>query len=289
MKKKVACLLAIMGLIVSCERQKYESVDVAEFEERIKGPDVILLDVRSPEEYAEEHISDAINIDQNQADFVHIAQLKLSTLMTIAVYCRSGRRSENAAARLADVGYNVVNLKGGIMAWKAASRAVTTEETDNENKVEEVEEIEVLHEANAIAPKQEDRKPSKEEKTHAESHRVASSMKLKVIKPVKTESLLESMKFDKGFCVVADNSFYYVKVISSSNCYFIAPVARKPSENDELMVTKDGPSYIIKHTIPDAETAKEQTIGSLSFEGDDIVTFAKDFSGRVISSTFKTT
>lgn len=75
MKKIIACLLAIMGLIVSCERQKYESVDVAEFEERIKGPDVILLDVRSPEEYAEEHISGAINIDQNQADFVHIAQL----------------------------------------------------------------------------------------------------------------------------------------------------------------------------------------------------------------------
>ena len=59
--------------------------------------------------------------------------------MTIAVYCRSGRRSESAAARLADVGYNVVNLKGGIMAWKAASRAVTTEETDNPNREEVLE------------------------------------------------------------------------------------------------------------------------------------------------------
>ena len=121
MKKIVTCLFAIMGL-TSCGRQNYESVDVAEFAQLIASPDVMLLDVRSPEEYAEGHISGAVNIDQSQTDFVQIVQSKIPTLMTIAVYCRSGRRSASAAARLAAVGYKVVNLKGGIMAWKATRR-----------------------------------------------------------------------------------------------------------------------------------------------------------------------
>jgi rhodanese-related sulfurtransferase len=42
----------------------------------------------------------------------------------IAIYCRSGRRSANAAGRLAAEGYQCVNLKGGILAWKEAGKAV---------------------------------------------------------------------------------------------------------------------------------------------------------------------
>ena len=45
----------------------------------------------------------------------------------IAIYCRSGRRSANAAGRLADIGYKCVNLKGGIIAWKEAGKLVVTE------------------------------------------------------------------------------------------------------------------------------------------------------------------
>ena len=41
--------------------------------------------------------------------------------------CRSGRRSANAAGRLADIGYKCVNLKGGIIAWKEAGKAVVTD------------------------------------------------------------------------------------------------------------------------------------------------------------------
>ena len=43
------------------------------------------------------------------------------------IYCRSGRRSANAAGKLADVGYKCVNLKGGILAWKDAGKPVVTE------------------------------------------------------------------------------------------------------------------------------------------------------------------
>ena len=56
------------------------------------------------------------------------AQAKLPKDKTIAVYCRSGRRSANAAGKLADVGYKCVNLKGGILAWKEANMPVIKEE-----------------------------------------------------------------------------------------------------------------------------------------------------------------
>ena len=55
------------------------------------------------------------------------AKAGLEKSKKIAVYCRSGRRSANAARRLAAEGFQCVNLKGGIMAWKDAGKPVTTE------------------------------------------------------------------------------------------------------------------------------------------------------------------
>ena len=91
------------------------------------SPDVVLLDVRTAAEYAEGHLSGAVNIDQGQDDFIAKAKAMLPADKKIAVYCRSGRRSANAAQRLAAEGYQCVNLKGGIMAWKNAKMPVTTD------------------------------------------------------------------------------------------------------------------------------------------------------------------
>lgn len=110
--------------------------------------------------------------------------------------------------------------------------------------------------------------------------------KLKSVKAVKPASLLESDCFHTGFSIVADQSFYYIKVNASGNCYYIAPVFRKPSESDRLDVISNGSSYLIKHLIPEAEKAKEQVIGSITFE-DDIVTFTKDFNGKLIAMSFR--
>jgi len=65
-----------------------------------------------------------LNIDQSQSDFVEKSTAQLPRDKKIAVYCRSGRRSANAANRLAAVGYQCVNLKGGIIAWQKAGRPV---------------------------------------------------------------------------------------------------------------------------------------------------------------------
>lgn len=127
MKKILTCLLATLGLTTACGQGNYENADVNGFAELIADTNVVVLDVRTASEYAEGHIRGAVLIDQGQDDFIEKAKATLPIDKKIAVYCRSGRRSANAAGRLADIGYKCVNLKGGIIAWKEANRPVTTQ------------------------------------------------------------------------------------------------------------------------------------------------------------------
>ena len=125
MKKLLTCLLATLGLTTACAKQNFENTDVLGFAELIADTNVVVLDVRTAAEFAEGHIQRAILIDQGQSDFVEKAKGTLPTDKKIAVYCRSGRRSANAAGILADIGYQCVNLKGGIIAWQEANMPVT--------------------------------------------------------------------------------------------------------------------------------------------------------------------
>ena len=126
MKKILTCLFAALGLTTACGQQNFENMEVKEFAELIADSNVVILDVRKADEFDEEHIKGAILIDQFQSDFLEQSQAKLLKDKTIAVYCRSGRRSANAAGKLAEVGYKCVNLKGGILAWKEANMPVVT-------------------------------------------------------------------------------------------------------------------------------------------------------------------
>lgn len=125
MKKLLTCLLATLGLTTACAKQNFENTDVQGFAELIADTNVVVLDVRTAAEFAEGYIQRAILIDQGQSDFVEKAKATLPTDKKIAVYCRSGRRSANAAGILADIGYQCVNLKGGIIAWQEANMPVT--------------------------------------------------------------------------------------------------------------------------------------------------------------------
>ena len=126
MKKIITSLLALLGL-AACSQQGFENADVNAFASRIADQDVVLLDVRTAEEYDDGHIQNAINIDVKQDGFIEEAKSILPADKTIAVYCRSGKRSANAAGMLAKEGYKVVNLAGGIMAWKDAGMPIETE------------------------------------------------------------------------------------------------------------------------------------------------------------------
>ena len=127
MKKVIACLLASLGLNTACAQASYENADVKGFAVLMNDPNVVVLDVRSAEEFKEGHIEGSLNIDQAQNNFIEKAKATIPIDMTIAVYCRSGRRSANAAGKLAAEGYKCMNLKGGILAWKGAKMPVTTD------------------------------------------------------------------------------------------------------------------------------------------------------------------
>ena len=95
----------------------FTSVEAEAFAREINNPEVQLVDVRTPEEYAEGHIPGAVNMNVNDASFdKQIASLDKNR--PVALYCRSGRRSKIAATRIAKAGYKVVELNGGILSWK---------------------------------------------------------------------------------------------------------------------------------------------------------------------------
>ena len=76
----------------------------------------IILDVRTIEEYNDGHIPGAILIDNDEISATTVAQLSNKN-QTIFVYCRSGRRSKEAAQKLVDLGYTNVIEIGGILDW----------------------------------------------------------------------------------------------------------------------------------------------------------------------------
>ena len=84
------------------------------------NPDFVILDVRTPSEYAAEHIENAINIDFYAADFeTQVGALDKTNIYL--VYCQSGNRSGQAAAVMDSLGFEeIYNLTGGISAWIAA-------------------------------------------------------------------------------------------------------------------------------------------------------------------------
>ena len=127
MKKYLTFLLALLGLNTACSQQNYENASVSDFAALITQPDVVLLDVRTDKEFAEGHIGGALHADVNKDDFIEQARQLVPQGKRVAVYCRSGRRSANAANQLAKAGYTVVNLKGGIMEWQKQQMPVTTE------------------------------------------------------------------------------------------------------------------------------------------------------------------
>lgn len=88
----------------------------------------VLIDVRSKEEYAEAHISGAINIDVNSEDFR--AQIdSLDKEKAFFIYCKSGKRSSRAADLMKDAGFReLYNLEGGISEWRERNFPVIKKE-----------------------------------------------------------------------------------------------------------------------------------------------------------------
>ena len=116
----VIAIIAVWAM--NAHRHKgFKSVSTAEFAQIISDTTAVqLVDVRTKGEYDEGHIEGALQIDFYSDLFTHNASAKLSKEKPVAVYCRSGRRSASAASKLVKLGYEVINLDGGILAWERA-------------------------------------------------------------------------------------------------------------------------------------------------------------------------
>ena len=96
------------------------SVEAEEFYELSQKSIAQLVDVRTASEYADGHISGAVNMDIYEHDFSQKIK-ELSKDKPVLVYCRSGSRSMKATEVLEEQGFELIyNLEGGINSWNSA-------------------------------------------------------------------------------------------------------------------------------------------------------------------------
>ena len=103
------------------------SLSARTFQEQSSQAGGIIIDVRTPAEYIQAHIPDAVNIDFYHPDFDRrIAALDRAK--TYFVYCKSGMRSSKTLHRLKELGFEkIFNLDGGIIAWIDDKREVLSQ------------------------------------------------------------------------------------------------------------------------------------------------------------------
>lgn len=120
-------ILIVLGLTLSCvscskkETSSDPSYHLITSEEAAammeKETAYTIVDVRRPDEYAEGHIPGAVNIPNEEIGSERPSGLP-DTDRLLLVYCRTGRRSRQAAEKLVSLGYTRVYDFGGILSWK---------------------------------------------------------------------------------------------------------------------------------------------------------------------------
>lgn len=118
-------ILSFVSFGETAQGQSSSKLDPTAFEKVIKStPNIQLIDVRTPQEYASGHLSKCQNINFNDPSF----QAKMSKLdknKPIAVYCAVGGRSGMATTILQQMGFKTIyDLRGGINAWNSNGKPV---------------------------------------------------------------------------------------------------------------------------------------------------------------------
>ena len=108
----------MFSLFCCAQKPKFISYSPTEFEKVLKeNPEIQLVDVRRPEEFDAGHIDKAILINVQADDFIKKAESLLDKSKPVAVYCRSGKRSKDAAGKLTKKGFVVFDLDTGYLGW----------------------------------------------------------------------------------------------------------------------------------------------------------------------------
>lgn len=120
MKRVIPVLLAVLLCLAGCtaeEKMAYRQISQEEAKSMMTRDDgYIIVDVRRQDEYDSGHIPGAILIPNESIGTEQPEQLPDKNQI-ILVYCRSGRRSKEAAQKLADMGYTNIYEFGGIIDW----------------------------------------------------------------------------------------------------------------------------------------------------------------------------
>ena len=137
---KIVSLIALIVMTACGTKASNPNIEVVSpevFQEKLsQDPDSYLLDVRTPDEYQAGQLEGAHLLDWlNQKDFKKESG-NIDKTKTVYVYCRSGRRSNEAANYLANEGYKVVDMKGGILAWTDDKMPVVTGTDSSVQKAE---------------------------------------------------------------------------------------------------------------------------------------------------------
>jgi len=94
-------------------------------QENKDNPNFVILDVRTPEEFLDEYIENAVNLDYYSDTFRNDLD-KLDKNKTYLIYCRSGRRSENTLNIMEELDFReVYNMLSGIIKWKSEGLLTT--------------------------------------------------------------------------------------------------------------------------------------------------------------------
>lgn len=121
---RVIYSFAFLFLVLSCADKQSEvettKLSAATFAEKVKKiENVQLVDVRTPEEFREGHLENALNIDWQGGAFKEQISV-LDKSKPVFVYCRSGRRSASAAEVLRENGFEkVYEMPGGMIEWRS--------------------------------------------------------------------------------------------------------------------------------------------------------------------------
>ena len=118
-----ACLFGLFACSAKAQ-DKFKNLSSDEFERFIQDEEVQRVDVRTVAEYSDGHIPGSLNINIRDDSFAAVADEVLDKDQPVAVYCKSGRRSRNAARILADKGFKVYNLDKGFDNWKECGKDV---------------------------------------------------------------------------------------------------------------------------------------------------------------------
>jgi thioredoxin len=133
MKFRSIFFVIISFIFFSCKGQtskEINTIDPVTFSEKINTTqNAQILDVRTSEEFASEHINNATNVNWLADDFVLNTE-KFDKSKPVFVYCKSGGRSQKASEKLKELGFNTVyNLDGGILKWNSAGLSKPTDKT----------------------------------------------------------------------------------------------------------------------------------------------------------------